>query len=147
MAATPSALLFACTNNSVRSPMAEALMKHLHGTRIYVDSAGVRALPLDPFAAEVLQEIGIDRSRHRAKRFEDLEDDYFDLIVTLSPEAHHNALEMTRSMACDVEFWPTFDPTAVEGSRAVMLDAYRSVRDGLLKRIRTRFGPGRAGAG
>ena len=135
----PGAVLFACTNNSVRSAMAEGLLKFLLGHRVFVDSAGVRAQPVDPFAKEVMDEIGIDLSRHRAKTFDDLEDSSFDLIVSLSPEAQHRAVELTRTMACDVEFWPTFDATATEGSREQRLDAYRQVRDHLKRRIQARF--------
>jgi protein-tyrosine-phosphatase len=139
MGMLPSAVLFACTMNSVRSPMAEAIMRYFHGQRIFVASIGVRAGESDPFVIAVMDEIGIDVSGHRAKSFEELDDDYFDLVITLSPEAHHHALEMTRTMACEVEFWPTFDPTAVEGSRDARLDAYREVRDTLMQRINARF--------
>ena len=139
MAVLPSAILFACSMNSVRSPMAEAIMKHLHGQRIFVDSVGVRPGEHDPFVDAVMDEIGIDITKHRVKIFEQLDDDYFDLIITLSPEAHHKALEMTRTMACDVEYWPTYDATAVDGSRETKLDAYRDVRDALLRRITERF--------
>src|SRR3546814_471258 len=110
----PEAVLFACTQNSVRSPMAESLLKHLLGHRIYVDSVDVRGRELDPFVIEVMDEIGIDLSRHRPKSFDNLEDTSFDLIISLSPEAQHQAVELTRTMACDVEFWNTFDPTLVE---------------------------------
>lgn len=119
--------------------MGEALLKHLLGHRIYVDSAGVRAQEIDPFVIEVMDEIGIDVSKHRAKSFDDLEDTSFDLIISLSPEAQHQAVELTRTMACDVEFWNTFDPTLVEGSREARLQAYRGVRDQLKKRIEERF--------
>ena len=139
MASLPSAVLFSCSMNSVRSPMAEAIMKHLHGQRIFVDSVGVRPGEHDPFVDVVMDEIGIDMSKHRVKTFDQLDDDYFDLIITLSPEAHHKALEMTRTMACDVEFWPTPDATAVDGSRDMKLDAYRDVRDRLMRRITERF--------
>ncbi|HEY2444773.1 MAG TPA: hypothetical protein VGI20_03440 [Rhizomicrobium sp.] len=135
----PGAVLFACTMNAVRSPMAAALMRHLYGRFVYIDSVGARAGELDPFAAEVMDEIGIAIGRHRPKAFEDLEDISFDLIVTLSPEAHHKAMEMTRTMAVEVDYWPTFDPTAVEGSRGQRLDAYRSVRDALMDHIERRF--------
>jgi len=144
VAALPSAILFACSMNSVRSPMAEAILKHLHGQRIFVDSVGVRPGEHDPFVDAVMDEIGIDVTKHRVKVFEQLDDDYFDLIITLSPEAHHKALEMTRTMACEVEYWPTNDATAVEGSRDTRLDAYRAVRDALLKRITERFSRGPA---
>jgi len=141
MARSPGSVLFCCTRNAIRSPMAEALLKQLHGRRIYVDSVGVRPREVDPFAVAVMDELGLDISRHRAKAFADLEDTSFDLIVSLSPEAQHSAVEMTRTMACDVEFWPTLDPTAYEGSREIRLAAYREVRDSLLARIRERFPP------
>ena len=135
----PGSVLFCCTANALRSPMAEGILKRLHGRRIYVDSAGLRADPVDPFAIAVMDEIGIDLTQHRAKSFDDLEDSSFDLIVSLSPEAQHHAVELTRTMACDVEFWNTMDPSIIEGSRAARLDAYRQVRDSLMKRIQERF--------
>src|SRR3546814_157008 len=122
--------------------MAEAILKHFHKHRIFVDSVGVRAGELDPFAVAVMEEIGIDLSRHRAKTLDDLEDESFDLVVSLSPEAHHRALEMTRTTACDVEYWPTLDPTVVEGNRETRLAAFRQTRDSLLKRIIETFGGG-----
>ncbi len=139
MAPLPSSGLVACTENAVRSPMAEAILKHLVGKRLYVDSAGLRAGTLDAMAVEVLQEIGIDAAKHKPKTFDQLEDGFYDLIVTLSPEAQHRAVELTRTMACDVEFWNTFDPTIVEGTRDQRLEAFRQVRDTLLKRIKERF--------
>ncbi|MBY0430026.1 MAG: arsenate reductase ArsC [Rhodospirillales bacterium] len=135
----PSAVLFCCTFNAVRSPMAEALLKYLHGRHIYVDSVGVRRGETDPFAVAVMEEIGIDLARHRPKTFDMLEDDSFDLVISLSPEAQHSAVELTRTSACEVEFWPTFDPTAVEGSRDTRLEAYRQVRDELMRRILRKF--------
>lgn len=139
MVRLPSSVLFACSFNSIRSPMAEAMLKHLHGRHIYVDSVGVRDAPVDPFAISVMDEIGIDISRHRPKTFDELEDTSFDIVVSLSPEAQHSAVELTRTMACEVEFWPVLDPTAVEGSREERLAAYRMVRDHLRRRILERF--------
>ena len=141
MSDLPGSVLFACTMNSIRSPIAEGYLKFLHGTRIYVDSVGMRAKPVDRFAVAVMEEMGIDISRHTAKTFGDLEDDLFDIVVTLSPEAHHRALELTRTSPVEVELWNTFDPSLVEGSREQRLDAYRQVRDRILERIRTRFAP------
>jgi protein-tyrosine-phosphatase len=135
----PKAVLFACSMNAVRSPMAEAILKHLAGRHVYVDSAGVRHGELDPFAVAVMDEIGINLTRHKPKTFADLQDSSFDLVVSLAPEAHHQALEMTRTMAIEAEYWPTIDPTATAGSREQILDAYRAVRDGLFQRIKARF--------
>ncbi|MFM7344260.1 MAG: low molecular weight phosphatase family protein, partial [Tagaea sp.] len=125
---------------AVRSPMAEGLAKKLLGTRVYVDSAGVRPQEIDPFVIASLAELGVDIKRHRSKDFDHLQDSSFDLIVTLSPEAHHKALELTRIMACEVEYWPTFDPTLIEeGSREARLEGYRALRDGLKAKILKRF--------
>lgn len=135
----PDAVLFVCTFNSVRSPMAAAIMRHLFGRGVYVDSVGVRRGELDPLAVEAMEEIGIEIGKHRPKSFDEFEDTSFDLVVTLSPEAHHKAMELTRTSAAKVEYWPTFDPTAVEGSREQQLDAYRAVRDELERRIQARF--------
>lgn len=144
----PQAVLFACGLNAVRSPIAAGLFRELFGKRIYVASAGAQRGELDPFAVAVMHEIGIDISRHRPHTFEDLDELEglnFDVIVTLSPRAHHKALEMTRTLAAEVEYWPTPDPTAIEGSREQKLDAYRAVRDQLLAHIRQRFGGGTRG--
>ncbi|WP_142848077.1 arsenate reductase ArsC [Telmatospirillum sp. J64-1] len=139
MGELPGSVLFACTMNSVRSPMAEAILKHLHGRHIYVDSVGVREGEIDGFTIAVMDEIGIDVSKHRSKVFDQLEDSSFDLVISLSPEAQHSAVEMTRTMACEVEFWPTYDPTLTEGNRETRLEAYRQVRDQLMARIKERF--------
>jgi protein-tyrosine-phosphatase len=136
----PSAVLFACSENSIRSPIAAGLMKHFYGSRVFVSSAGVRTSDIDPFAVKVMEEIGIDVTRHKAQSFEELEDTSFDIVVSLSPEAHHRALELTRTMAIKAEYWPTQDPSAVIGSREQVLEAYRAVRDSLSLKIRSRFG-------
>jgi protein-tyrosine-phosphatase len=147
MPSRPQAVLFACGLNSVRSPIAAGLFRELFGKTVYVGSAGVQRGELDPFAIAVMAELGIDISRHKPHTFEELDELEglnFDLIVTLSPPAHHKALELTRTLAAEVEYWPTHDATAAEGSREQRLDAYREVRDELMARIHERFG--RAGS-
>jgi protein-tyrosine-phosphatase len=139
----PQAVLFACGLNSVRSPMAEGLLRQIAPRTLYIRSAGVRKHGLDPFALAVMAELGLDISRHKPTTFEELEDWEglnFDLIVTLSPEAHHKALELTRTSAVEVEYWPTFDPTDTDGNREQKLAAYREVCDSLKLHIRKRFG-------
>lgn len=136
----PAAVLFACSFNAVRSPMAAALARHLFPGQIYVRSAGVRRGDPDPFAVAVMDEIGLDIRRHKPHTFEDLEDTSFDLVVSLAPEAHHKALELTRYYSLDAEYWPTADPTLTTGSREQILEAYRALRDSLEKRIKERLG-------
>src|SRR6267143_6700251 len=147
-ARAPQAVLFACGLNSVRSPMAESLLRQMFPQALYVKSAGAKKGVLDPFAVAVMAELGQDISDHKPKTFEELEDWEglnFDLIITLSPEAHHKALDLTRTVAAEVEYWPTPDPTIQEGSREQRLDAYRAVREMLERRIKERFA-WRAGA-
>jgi protein-tyrosine-phosphatase len=144
----PLAVLFACGRNSIRSPIAAGLFGQMFGRTIYVGSAGARKGELDPFAVAVMAEVDVDISRHKPMTFEELDELEglnFDLIITLAPEAHHRALELTRINAVDVEYWPTPDPTDVEGSREQRLGAYREVRDQLMKRIRERFAGQRPG--
>jgi protein-tyrosine-phosphatase len=135
----PGSILFACSHNAIRSPMAAALMRYLYGQRVYVDSVGVRAQPVDPFAVAAMDEIGIDLAGHRAKNFEELEDDFFDLVISLSPEAQHRAVELTRTSSCEIAFWPTMDPSLATGNRETRLDAYRTLRDELMQRLQQRF--------
>ncbi|HRD27812.1 MAG TPA: low molecular weight phosphatase family protein [Caulobacter sp.] len=144
MEGLPGAVLFACNFNRVRSPMAEALMRMQFGDRVFVDSVGLRREPgetaVDPFAAAVIDEIGGDLTDFRPKTFDDLEDESFDLVVSLTPEAQHRAVELARGRAVDIEYWPTLDPTLADGTREQRLEAYRQVRDELARRIRARFG-------
>ncbi|HEY9233942.1 MULTISPECIES: arsenate-mycothiol transferase ArsC [Phenylobacterium] len=141
----PGAVLFACNFNRVRSPMAEALLKRALGDRVYVDSCGLKretgehAEGADPFVRAVMAEVAVDLETHEPKTFEDLEDSSFDLVISLTPEAQHRAVELTRGRAAEIEYWPTFDPTLSEGSREARLAAYREVRDQLAQRIAERF--------
>lgn len=136
----PGSVLFACNLNAVRSPMAEAMVKHLYGTRIFVDSVGLEPREINPFAVSVMEEIGIDLAVHAAKSFDDLDPGAFDLIVALTPETHARAEEFARARAIEVDHWDLSDPTEAKGSRAQRLDAFRQVRDDLLRRIKQRFG-------
>ena len=137
----PSSVLFACTMNSIRSVMAEGILKKLHGDRIYVDSVGVRAGEQDGFMVEVMAEIDIDLSNNQSKTFATLEDTSFDMIISLSPEAQHSAVELTRWMSCEVVYWPTFDPDAIRGRREARLDGFRQIRDDIYQKIAAKFPP------
>ncbi|MFD1702981.1 low molecular weight phosphatase family protein [Methylopila henanensis] len=129
-----------CGQNVIRSVMAEVLAKHYFGRSLYVASAGVRPGENDPFVEAALDELGLTIGKHRPHSLEDLEDLNFDLIVTLAPEAHHAALDLTARYPVEVEYWPTMDPTlAAGGSREQTLNAYRAVRDTLVDRVRDRF--------
>ena len=154
MATPPGAVLFACNLNRVRSPMAAGLMRRLFGARVFTDSCGLHTgrggsddgLP-DPFVLAVMDEAGVDLTGHHPKNFDDLEDDSFDVVISLTPEAHHRAVELARHRAVELEYWPTQDPTLILGARESVLDAYRAVRDGLEARLRARFGETRTFGG
>lgn len=140
----PQAVLFMCGQNSVRSPMAAALLRQIGPRGLYVQSAGATHGEPNPFAVAVMEEIGIDISGHKPWTVDELENwegFNFDLIITLAPQAHHRALEMTATLATEVEYWPTQDPVGTEGRRELQLDAYRATRDELMRKIRARFAP------
>ena len=147
MADTPHAVLFCCNFNRVRSVMAEALLKRHVGKSVFIDSCGLKAMrdedkegfEVDPFVYEVLLEVGWDVAHHQSKTFDQLQDESFDLVISLTPEAQHRAVELARGQATEIEYWPTFDPTLVEGSREHRLAAYRDVRDMLEAKIVQRF--------
>lgn len=136
----PSSVLFACTLNRTRSPMAAALMRQMFGDRIHVDSCGIKAdAGFDPFMIEVLEEVGAPAPSHGPKRFEELDDGSFDLVISLTPDAQHRAAQVLRGRSVEIEYWPTYDPTDCEGSRELVLEAYRLLRQHLHKRILERF--------
>lgn len=137
----PSSVLFACSMNAVRSPMAEGLAKFILGRSLFIDSAGLNKQPLDPFALSVMREIGVDIAEHHTKCFDDIEVESFDMIIALSPEAFERAQAFARTADIEVEYWPTADPTSAGDTREQRLDAYRGVRDHLRRRIRERLGP------
>ena len=136
-----SAVLFACNLNRVRSPMAAALLRRLTAGALFADSCGLRAgADIDPFVLAAMEEVGLDLGEHRPKTFDQLEDGSFDLVISLTPEAHHRAVEMARARAVKIEYWPTPDPTLITGAREQQLEAYRQVRDALEARLAARFG-------
>lgn len=145
--APPTSVLFVCTRNAIRSQMAAGLARLRFGPHLRVDSVGVRPDEMvSGMTIAVMDEKGVDLARVRPKGFEALlealelnEEGPFDLVVTLSPEAHHRALDLGPVLGKTVEYWPTFDPSFAEGSREQVLEEYRAVRDGLERRIAQRF--------
>ena len=135
----PTSVLFACTMNSVRSVMAEGILKKIHGDSIYVDSVGKQVGEKNGYMIQVMNEIGINLSNHNPKTFDSLDDTSFDMIISLSPEAQHAAVELTRWMACELIYWPTFDPDAIRGRRETQLIGFRQIRDDLIDKIETNF--------
>jgi protein-tyrosine-phosphatase len=139
-AARPRSVLFLCERNATRSRLAESIARTLFGATVRIASAGVHPGEGDPFAAAVLVEAGYPAPDDASRAVDRPEDLAYDLVVTLSPLAHHRALELAGTEAIAVEYWPTFDPTSVEGNREQRLLAYRGVRDALKARILARLG-------
>ncbi|MBC8718153.1 MULTISPECIES: low molecular weight phosphatase family protein [Brucella/Ochrobactrum group] len=137
----PTSVLFVCGKNSIRSPIAELLARKLLPPNMYIASAGVQRGERDPFVDAVLNEEGLSLDNRQPRGLEELADGYFDLIITLTPLAHHTVLERMRGFSVDVEYWPTPDPTLVTGSREQIMNAYRDVRDRLKRQIVARLAP------
>jgi uncharacterized protein (UPF0262 family)/protein-tyrosine-phosphatase len=138
-AGVPS-VLFVCSMNSVRSPMAAALARRHFPGRVVARSAGVRTGKLDSFVHEVMDEIGIDMSVHSPHAISELAATHYDLAVTLSEEAP----EAVKSAALDIgvqEHWQVDDPSEVEGNRDQKREAYRKLRDELEIRVKERLEP------
>jgi len=133
-------VLFICSLNAVRSPMAEALAHRRFGKRVYVDSAGLKKSDRDGFALTVLREIGIDFSDDEPRTLDEVDCEAFDLVVALSPQAYQQAQERLRATAVELIYWPIEDVTEVGGTREQRLFAYRGVRDALDERISTVLG-------
>ena len=138
-ASLPSHVLYVCTMNAIRSPMAAAITHHFYGPGIYAASAGLSAGDPDPFVNVVMDEIGIDLKTHRPHSL--TEDDLdFDLVVTLSAEALDSAQNLLRKQGASREHWPMPDPSDTQGGREQILDAYRALRDDIVAKVKARFG-------
>lgn len=137
--ALPGTILFACTHNMIRSPIAEGLTKVLFPNKVFVDSCGINAGVPDGFVISVMEEIGIDMSGHTPKSFADLEDEYFDVIICFSPESYEVAKELAEGKSTEVEYWPVFDAALASDSREERLSAYRQVRELISQKLDERF--------
>ena len=130
-----SSVLFACNINAVRSAMAEAIIKSRFPGKIFTDSCGVTPGQQDGFAVAVMAEIDVDLSQHAPKGFDDLDCDFYDVIISFSPEAHARAQGLTRNVDCDALYWPVDNLAGLQGSREERLRAYRSVRDDIIAKL------------
>jgi protein-tyrosine-phosphatase len=135
------AVLFVCSMNAVRSPMAEGLAKLRYGRQIYVDSAGLIKTERDAFALAALKEVGIVFEDDLSKTFDEVDFEGFDLVIALSAEAHAQAQERLRATSVELLFWPIEDATQVTGTREQRMLAYRMVRDSIDQRVRAEIGP------
>lgn len=132
---SPSHILFLCVANSARSQMAEGIARHLARPDVRISSAGSEPTRVRPQAVEVLGEIGIDIRDQRSKGTDDVERPV-DAVITLCAE---EVCPVWLGDATRIH-WPLPDPAAAEGTDAERLDAFRRVRDELLRRLRVLFG-------
>ena len=130
-----SSILFACNINAVRSAMAEAIVKARFPGRIFADSCGVTPGQQDGFAIAVMAEIELDLTSHQPKGFDDLDCDFYDVIISFSPEAHARAQDITRNIDCTTLYWPVDNLAGLQGSREERLRAYRAVRDDITAKL------------
>lgn len=134
-------VLLMCTHNSVRSPMAEALLKKALGREVYVQSAGVFAENISVIAEQVMEEIGINIADHCSRTYNDLSEDSFDVIVALSSEAYNFARNVTEKKCKLVEYWEVTSPPQLgEVSREMVVEACRRIRDEIRQHIYNRLG-------
>ena len=130
-------VLFLCTLNAVRSPIAEALARHYYPQHEF-HSAGLIAGPPDYFAIEVMQEIGLDITNRTSRSFENVKHKNFDLVIILSDEAREETMSLLEKHKLKYEFWhdiPT--PADMSGSRLMRLFSYREIRDKIKARIKS----------
>ena len=134
-----NSVLFVCNLNSVRSVIAEGLLKNHLGKFIHVESAGVKIGNIDNFAIEVMSEINIDISKHNPQIIQGLINKNFDIVITLSPEAQHVSKDLTRHNSWEIEYWPCYDVSNIHGSREQILSSYRELREQINKSIIKKF--------
>ena len=126
-------VLFLCTHNSCRSQMAEGLVNHFLGERYQAFSAGTEATRVNPLAARVLLELGIDISHHRSKTLDEFAGEPFDFVITLCGDANEKCpLFFGGVERVHIGF---DDPSRQKGSEAEVLPEYRRVRDELRLRL------------
>ena len=134
-----TSILLVCNINSIRSPMAEAILKVWFNKKIFIDSCGIRNGRIDHMALEVMAENNFDLTNHNSKLFSDLESTYFDLIITFTNEAYNEVKSQTKTQDCEIEYIDIPDASQTTGNRQQRLDSYRQVRDLLTEKLKDRF--------
>lgn len=132
------AVLFVCSYNSVRSPMAAAILQELSTQPIYIQSAGVQVKDIDGFAIAVLKEEGKDISTHKGQSLDLLNDRSFDKVIALSAEAFKVTKKWAKGYAIEVEYWDITKPEYYD-SREETLALFRQIREQITAHIRTSF--------
>jgi arsenate reductase len=136
MSTDEKSILFLCVANSARSQMAEGLARMMFGSRVAVQSAGSEPSHVNPYAVEVMRELGVDLTTHRSKS-----------VQTIDPETVGTVITLCAEEVCPVFLgrarrlhWPIPDPASKDPSipRETMLERFRTGRDairGMLERF------------
>ena len=140
MNSKPKSVLFVCTLNSIRSPMAEGLMKQRYSSDIYIQSCGLEAGEFNDLMVAVMKEKGIDMSAHSSRTLESLSDTSFDVAIAFTEDVAGALKAVFDDSDTDIELWPTPDPTADAMDVRAMMNNFRAVRDTIEARIVRKFG-------
>ena len=128
-------ILFMCVANSARSQMAEGLAKNILGDKAWIESAGSEPKNVNPFALEVMKEIGIDISRHYSKSYEQLSPQFIvglNYIITLCAE---EVCPVMAAPNANRLHWGFTDPANPTADRDKQLAIFREIRDGIRAKI------------
>ena len=130
-------VLFICTHNSARSQMAEGLLNALYGDRYKAYSAGIEPTKVNPYAVEVMAEIGIDLSRQRSKSIEEFREKNFDYVITLCDHAKEACPFFPGEKILHKSFE---DPSKFKGTEEEILEETRRIRDEIKYWLEITFG-------
>ncbi len=136
----PASVLFVCTLNSIRSPMAEGMMKARFGDRVYVQSCGLEAGEVSDLMVAVMREKSLDMQNHKSKTLAEMSDTSFDVAIAFNTDAESALRAFFDDSDTQIECWPTPDPTAGAMDVRAMMDNFRAVRDVIEMRIDKKFG-------
>jgi len=130
-------VIFICTHNSARSQMAEGILKFLYGDKYEVFSAGTNPKDVNPFAVEVMKEIGVDISKNRAKSVNEFLGEEFDFVVTVCDNAKENCPFFPGGKKYIHKSFE--DPSQFKGDKEEILNFFRKVRDEIKDWIEKNF--------
>jgi len=125
-------VMILCTGNSARSQMAEGLLREIAGGLVEVASAGVEPSRVRTEAIAAMKEIGIDISGQRSKSIDEFKTQSFDYVITVCDHANQHCPAFTGAFRVH---WSIQDPAGVLGDYDVRMQAFRSARDDLRRRI------------
>ncbi|MFW9917410.1 MAG: arsenate reductase ArsC [Candidatus Thorarchaeota archaeon] len=137
MAPSRLIVLFICTHNSSRSQMAEGFLRHLYGNRYAAHSAGTQPGQVNPYAVQVMAEVGVDLSKHRSKSIDGFLNSEIDYVITVCDSAKETCPIFPGGK--QIQHKSFEDPSAATGTQEQILTSFRVVRDQIRTWIETKF--------